>query len=375
MRAATRILKLSVFHLTPKMGLLCLCLAFSACHKTEPVNNSGGTHAIELIPQDLVKVQSGQLVHKTAFTGTIKAVNQSSLQAEISATVIQVQASVGQSVSKGQVLARLSNQDNAARLAQAQANLSSARAQAEQSRLMVERKRRLLNQGFISRVELEEAQVDHKSQLDNVKAQQANVDIAQKAERDAILHSPISGVITVRQVEPGQTVSPGQTLFEIVNTQQLEIQASVPADQQQALKVGQEIEYQIQGNPSTLSARISRISPIADPVSRQIEFFARPNETIHSLSIGAFVEGQIISSDQLKGQQIPLDVIQSPDQAPYVWVIRQQRIIKVQITILRQDYSTNYAIVEGLQPDDLISRVQFSNDQQNQPVTISKPAG
>ncbi|WP_286729896.1 efflux RND transporter periplasmic adaptor subunit [Acinetobacter sp. UBA1297] len=374
MRVATRILTLPTLDLIPRISLLCLCLALIACDRSEPVATPTEATKIELIPQDLIPVKSGTLFNRTAFTGTIKAVNQSSIQAQITATATQVNASVGQSVHKGQVLVQLNNQDNAARLAQAQANLASTRAQAEQSRLMVERKRRLFNQGFISKVEYEEAQVDYRGQQENVRAQQANVDIAQKADRDGILRSPISGVITARQVEPGQTVSAGQTLFEIVDPSQLEIQASLPADQQQALKVGQKIEYQIQGNSAQLTATLSRISPIANQVSRQIEFFARPNEAIQSLSIGAFVEGYIISSDQLQGQLIPLDVIQSIDQSPYVWAIRNNRITKVPLTLLRQDFSNNTAVVKGLQNTDVVSRVQFSNDQVNQPVSISKPA-
>lgn len=83
-------------------------------------------------------------------------------------------------------------------------------------------------------------------------------------------------MITQRQVEPGQTVSAGQTLFEIVNPDQLEIQAKLPSDQQSALKVGQKIEYKIQGNPAQLTATLSRVSPIADLASRQIEFLPHP---------------------------------------------------------------------------------------------------
>ncbi len=203
---------------------------------------------IELIPQDLITVKEGSVATQTSFTGTIRAVQQSSIQAQVSATATSVNANVGQKVQKGQVLVRLNNQDNAARLAQAEANLASAQAQAELSRNLMNRKQRLLNQGFIARVEFEQSQVDYKGQLESVRAQQANVDIAKKANRDGIITSPISGVITKRQVEPGQTVSVGQTLFEIVNPDQLEIQAKLPIEQQSALKVGSSIQYQIQGN-------------------------------------------------------------------------------------------------------------------------------
>ena len=117
--------------------------------------------------------------------------------------------------------------------------------------------------------------MDYQAQLENVRAQQANVDIAQKADRDGIMTSPISGVITQRQVEPGQTVAIGQTLFEIVDPKRLEIQARVPSDLQSGLRLGSKIEYTIQGNPNRLTAVISRISPIADQASRQIEFLPR----------------------------------------------------------------------------------------------------
>lgn len=79
-------------------------------------------------------------------------------------------------------------------------------------------------------------------------------------------------MITKRQVEPGQTVTVGQTLFEIVNPDQLEIQAKLPIEQQSALKIGSNIQYQIQGNSKQLNATLTRISPVADQDSRQIEF-------------------------------------------------------------------------------------------------------
>jgi|GEM_PF-100915 len=376
MRPAPRISHTSTRFRTPLLGFstLCLCLLLTACQNSEPEQARSEAETIELIQDDVVAVQTGDSVSKTAFTGTIRAVQHSSIQAQVTATASAVNAQVGQRVSKGQVLVRLNNQDNAARLAQARANLASTQAQANQARVMMERKRRLLNQGFISKVEYEQSQVDYRAQLENVRAQQANVDIAEKADRDGTILSPISGVITQRQVEPGQTVSAGQTLFEIINPDRLEIQAKLPSDQQSALKVGQKIEYKIQGNPAQLTATLSRVSPIADLASRQIEFFATPNESINSLSIGAFVEGNIVSSNSISGQLIPLDTIQDIQNKPYVWAIRQNKIVRIDINVLEQRYSDNTAIVSGLQAGDLVSRVKFSPQNEQQPVSISQTA-
>ena len=363
--------KLNVFIVYFTCSVLCLSM-LSACQKNEVKPSVETIKKNELIPQDLVLVQDGSAVAKTPFTGTLRAVNQSSIQAQITATATEVNAQVGQTVSQGQILVRLNNPDNAARLAQAKANLSSTQAQATLAKNMMQRKKRLLDQGFISKVEYEQATVDYQAQQENVKAQQENVNIAQKANLDGIILSPISGVITQRQIEKGQTVTAGQTLFEIVDPKHLEIQAKLPSDMQAALKVGQNIEYTIQGNPASLSAVITRISPIADPASRQLEFFAKPNQSIHSISIGAFVDGNILASQPVSGQLIPLDVIQDIKNQAYVWVIRNQKIAKVHLVILEQRYHDNSAVVQGLNKGDQISRIKFDEQDLDHDVIITQ---
>ena len=355
-----------------KISILCFSTLLVACQKNEPEQPSKNIKKIELIQQDLVPIQLGTSVNQTNFTGTIRAVNQSSIQAQVTATATQVNAKVGQSVTQGQILVRLNNQDNAARLAQSQANLAATKAQANQAKLMMQRKQRLLNQGFISKVEFEQSQVDYQAQLENVNAQQSNVDIARKADQDGIITSPINGVITKRQVEPGQTVAVGTTLFEIIDPNHLEIQAQLPSDMQAALKIGQKIEYTLQGNPNKLTATLSRISPLADPTSRQIDFFAKLNESITSLSIGSFLEGSILGTQAISGQIIPLDTVHDLPNKPYVWLIRENKIIRQNVTVLEQRYSTNIAVVQGLKNTDLISRVKFNDDDIQKAVSINK---
>lgn len=349
---------------------LFLCINLTACQKKEPPPPPEPVKKIELIQKDLVGFQPTTAVSRTAFTGSIRAVNQSSVQAQVTATATAVQVKIGQKVTQGQILVVLNNQDNAARLAQAQANLASTQAQANLAQSLVQRKKRLFDQGFISKFEYEQSQVDYQAQIENVRAQQANVDIAQKANQDGVIRSPIHGVVTTRQVEPGQTVAVGQTLFEIVDPQSLEIQAKLPIESQQALQLGQTLEYRLQGQTEVFQARLSRIAPMADQVNRQIEFFALPLQSLPSLSIGAFVEGHILASDQLEGQLIPLNSIQNLDQDPFVWVVRQQKLHRVAIQVLQQQYQKNQAIVTGLMPNDLISRIRFTEQDIQKDVVI-----
>ena len=357
--------------------LLLFCCGFllSACQK-QPESQSNSVApitVIDMIPQDLAPVKLGHAVQKTAFTGTIRAVNQSSIQAQVSATVTQINAQIGQKVQKGQWLVKLNNQDNTARLAQAQANLSAAQAQVNLAKNMMQRKLRLLNQGFIARVDYEQSQVDYQAQLENVNVQQANVNIAQKANQDGVILSPISGIISQRQVEIGQTVAIGQSLFEIIDPNHLELQAKLPTDAQQALQVGYPIEYTIQGQRTLFTATLSRVAPLADMSNRQIEFFATPKEQIPPLSIGAFVDGYILTSQGVQGQIIPLDSIQDLKTKPYVWIVRNRKIQRINVTVLEQRNNDNIGIVQGLHPSDQVSRIPLNSADLNKTVNISQP--
>ena len=93
-------------HLTPstffKLSIISLCLILAACNQQETTQTSASAPVkIELIPQDLIAVKEGALDSQTAFTGTIRAVQQSSIQAQVSATATNVTANVGQQVQKG----------------------------------------------------------------------------------------------------------------------------------------------------------------------------------------------------------------------------------------------------------------------------------
>ena len=100
-----------------RASALCCCVFLAACQKPESEAKPATTSAnIELLQQDLVAVQQGTAISKTAFTGTVRAVNQSSIQAQVNATASTVYVKVGDAVQRGQTLVPFKQSDNAARL-------------------------------------------------------------------------------------------------------------------------------------------------------------------------------------------------------------------------------------------------------------------
>ena len=77
-----------------------------------------------------------------------------------------------------------------------------------------------------------------------------------------------------------------------------------------------------------------------------------------------------MSSRQISGQIIPLDTLQDIQNKPYVWVIRQNKLIKVNVQVLEQRYNDNIAVVKGLESTDRVSRIRFSEADLQKTVTL-----
>lgn len=361
----------------PIFAILLSSLFIVSCGKQEPITQAKTTvQPLELIGSDLVKPEFRQLSRNVSFTGTLQAKLRTSIQAETSGTVIQLYANNGDRVNKGQTLLRLNNQDDQARFLQAQANFTAAKAQADLSKNLAERNRRLFQQGYIAEIEYERSKADAQAQRANLDAQQALVTIAKKAANDATVQAPMSGIVSNRQVQTGQTVASGQTLFEIVDTSTLELQGSVPDNNQTNLRVGQTVQYQFAGQSKPVfTTRISRINPIADASSRALLFYADVNNNTGSLNIGNYVQGTITLEGGQHGLVIPSSAIwQQDNQSDYVWAVRQQKLIKVNVTILAQDKMTNTALVAGIEPTDQVSLVKVPDEANGRTVTVSNSA-
>ena len=331
--------------------------------------------ALELNQADLVRVREQNLSASTRITGSLHALRQSSLHPQSAAIVQSVLVNNGDAVQKGQVLVTLNDQDNRSRLAQAQANLAQARAQQILSNSIRDRNVQLYQKGFISEIELERSKADAAAQQEQVNAQRALLQISEKAIQDSTLRAPLSGVVSNRQVEVGQTVAGGQSLLSIVDPNSLELQALVNADAQAALQVGQPIMFHVQGLPEQqFQAKIQRIAPLADPSNRSLTVYASVDNPKQQLRAGLFVEGTLSYGKTERGLVLPKTSIQAADSnhpSDYVWLIQEGQIRKQPIHIRSIDPVSELALVEGLPADSQVIRIALAQGAHGRAVKIT----
>ncbi len=354
-------------------GLL-IPLALSGCQTDQPTaSTEAAVRVLELSQRDVVTVNTQSLQSRAAMSGTLQALQSTTLQAQVSATIERVKVREGDVVKRGDVLITLYNSDLQSRLAQAQANLASVKAQLIVVQNLRDRNAKLFKKGFVSEMEYERSVADAQAQQENLNAQQAMVEIAQKGIRDSVIRAPMSGMVARRLVEPSQAVNTGQTLLEIVDPSTLELKATAPAYTQNQLKVGQAIVFRIQGlADQQFSGTISRINPVANNQSRTINLYAKVDNQTQQLRAGLFAEGSIQIGQQRQGTVLPVQAIQSlPNQPSMVWVIRQGQLQPQPVQIIDTDTVSGLALVSGVHVGEQVTTIRLAEGAKGRAVKVA----
>ena len=87
----------------------------------------------------------------------------------------------------------------------------------------------------------------NKGIVSTVKSNEAQVQIARKALQDAVIRSPISGIVAKKMVNVGEKVGPDSLMFSIVDLGNMEIEAPAPAMEIPSVKAGQAARFLVDG--------------------------------------------------------------------------------------------------------------------------------
>ncbi len=200
-------------------------------------------------------VSRGQVTGVLHLAGWLEPTATVRVGAENTGRVAAVRAEIGDLVARGQVLARLDIRKQQAEAVGAQAQVLAARVSLRQAQVRLSHIVHLLQRADDGSgpdesdlLQLQSAAMTAESELVNaaagVRKHSAQVVATQSVLEASLLRAPISGVVTSRVVEPGETVTPGTPLFVI---------ASPPTELRLVTSVGEKDVGRVHGGSVTFT--------------------------------------------------------------------------------------------------------------------------
>ena len=331
-----------------------------------------GERPVELSALEVTAAAPRALIETVRLSGSVSPLEQSAIKAEVAARLAEVPVREGQAVRRGEVLARFETVELAARLNEKQANLEGARAQLVLAEKTLAKNRTLNRSNIVSDTSLDQAESSFGFQRAQVDALAAQVELARKALRDAVVVSPIDGMVAVRSVNPGETLAVNAAMFTIVDLSRVEVEATVPAEQVARLAVGQPVRLRVEGfGEREFAGRVARINPMARAGSRAIPVYVTVDNRDGALRGGMFASGEALVAEASGAFAVPPVAIRQDEQGDFVLVIADGRTVRRPVTRVAQWARGDLVQVEGLAPGDRVVTGNLPGLTAGRPVTVA----
>ena len=132
-----------------------------------------------------------------------------------------------------------------------------------------------------------------REKIATISVRSAELALAQQRFEDAEVAAPFDGLVVERHVAPGSFVQIGDPIATIVRTDPLHFRGMVSERYARRLKLGQSVEVAIESMSEPRPAKVTRISPTLDPLSRALLFEAEVANPDGAIRAGLFAEAEI----------------------------------------------------------------------------------
>lgn len=357
------------------------------------------------VPVKVMKIAKSNIEDIVTFTGQIEAGDEVKVVGKISGRVKEVNFEIGDYVQAGEPLVILETDELYDQLSQAEATLASAKAnlaanesgslpqqleqaksafeQAEANYFNVkadyERMKALYEADAISRQAFDGMELKYKvakSQYESAKEQlklteerlpknvealraqvaqaQAAVNLIKTNIENSVIKAPVSGIISSKQIQPGEMCQAGATLGAVVNIDRVKVVINVPEEDINKLKDGQEATVNVDalGNEGRIKSKISIVSP-ASGASRLFQVKIEMENKDHRLKPGMFANVNVVRGIKENVITIPKDAVLIKKHGNVVYVVKEgkaeERLVKVGVT-----NGDRVEITEGLKEGETV---------------------
>ena len=317
--------------------LICSSFLFAACGKKPDEAKKGPPPALNTVAQ----TQTRSMQMREESIGVVDTLAAPTVSAEVAARVTQVLVDIGDPVKAGQLLAVLDPQDLANSRQAAAAEVTRVEALLANQQRTTERYRELIKQKFIAPLKLDEAE----SQLAALRAQlaaaQAQAANAASNLSKARIVAPVSGHVDQRMVSPGDFVSVGKPMFQLVTADKLRVRLPFPESVVGRIHPGLTVYLSTPAVPGkTVQGKVEEIRPVIGASNRAFEAVvavANPGDW----KPGASVNGAVVIEEHPQAVVVPETSVVLRPAGKVVYLIKDQHAAQriVQTGMSRDGYT------------------------------------
>ncbi len=325
------------FHHYVAMAVAGACSALLAGCATQPSSAQTRADAKDKPSVEVARVLTAPLVRTVTVNGTLAAEEEVMLSLKVTGRLDELHVDLGSRVTRGEIIARLSPTDFELRVQQAEAALQQARARLgltvqgeddevdiektslvrqaqavlDESRLQRERTATFVTRGISPKADLDTANANlavaegkYQDALEELRNRQgvlaqrrSELALARQQLEDAVLRSPIDGVVRSRMAVAGEFRAAGTPIVTVVRQDPLRLQLAIPERSAGDIRLGQLVRVTVEGENDVHEGKVVRLSPSIAEGTRTLAIEAAvPNGEAH-LRPGSFARADIVVSE------------------------------------------------------------------------------
>lgn len=257
-----------------------------------------------------LRAEAGAVPRALEAIGTLEAVRQVTLAAEVGGRITALYLTPGGSVKAGEPLLQLNDGPE-------QGDLQRLRAQAKLAQINIARSQQLLNLA-VSKSELDTQQAT----LDAINGDIARTEalLAQK-----LIRAPFTGQLGVQHVHLGQYIQPGETLVTLTDLHTLFLNLTLPEQTRGQLALGQVVQFSVDALPQQqFNAKVIAIEPQIGADTRAIKLQAQLDNPKSLLAPGMFARAALQLPVEPNVLSVPETALDFSIHGDSVFVLRPQ---------------------------------------------------
>jgi RND family efflux transporter MFP subunit len=330
--------------LQPLLGLL--LLATSAQAASPPLAGLAiGTVERESLPLNLT------------VDGTVEAIGQAVISAETSGTIRAIRVDVNDFVEEDAVLLEFEGVQNRAALDQAKAAIGMARAQVKDAEREYNRTQSLFERKLVAESLVDKSKTALDTAKENLRSAEAGAAAAADQAGDSVIRAPFAGYIIKRQVQVGESASPGRPLFSMVSLDALRVLTRIPQRYLSAVQTlwhaHVEVDRPGEAAPRQIPVTDMNLFPYAEQGTHQVGVRLALPEGLTDLLPGMLVKA-VFAIGEKPRTLVPAQAVFRRSEVSGVYVVREGEISLRQVR-LGNPFGDRVEVLSGLRPGETVA--------------------